>query len=60
MLPGDVMKHHIGLLLQLVVLSALPVLVVFQLIYGFRLIVMPACLLAGIVLFTLGTKLRES
>ena len=48
------------MLLQLAVLGALPVLVVYQLIYGFRLIVMPASLLAGIIIFTLGTKLRES
>ena len=54
------MKQQIGMLLQLVVLGALPVLVVYQLIYGFRLIVMPASLLAGIVLFTIGTRLRES
>ncbi len=52
------MKQQIGFLLQLFVLSALPVLVVFQLIYSFRLILMPACLLAGIVVFTIGAKLR--
>ena len=54
------MKQQIGFLMQLFVLSALPVLIVFQLIYSFRLIVMPACLLAGIVIFVMGAKLRES
>ncbi|MEQ9411933.1 MAG: hypothetical protein RIK87_29735 [Fuerstiella sp.] len=54
------MKQQLGFLLQLAVLGMLPVLIVFQLIYGFRLIVMPACLLAGIVVFLIGTKLRES
>ena len=52
------MKQQIGFLLQLFVLSALPVLVVFQLIYSFRPILMPACLLAGIVVFAVGAKLR--
>ena len=52
------MKHHAGMLMQLVVLSVLPVLVAFQLIYGFRLIVMPACLLVGIAMFGIGTWLR--
>lgn len=54
------MKQQIGMLLQLFVLAALPVLIYFQLTFGFRLIVMPTCLLAGVVLFTIGTRLRES
>ena len=54
------MKHHLGLLLQLMVLGALPALVVFQLCFGFRLIVMPASLLVGIVVFWIGSALRES
>ena len=54
------MKQQIGMLLQLFVLGGLPVLVYFQLTFGFRLIVMPACLLAGIVVFTIGTRMRES
>ena len=54
------MKHRIGILIQLVVLAGLPALIYFQLRFGIKLIVMPACLLAGIILFSLGTKLRES
>ena len=46
--------------LQLVTLGALPSLVLFQLIYGFRLIVMPASLLIGVICFSIGTALRES
>jgi hypothetical protein len=53
-------KHLLGMFLQIVTLGALPSLVVFQLIYGFRLIVMPASLLAGIIFFSIGTALRES
>ena len=53
------MKHQLGLFLQLFVLSALPALVLYQLQFGIPLIVMPACLLAGIILFAAGTRLRE-
>lgn len=54
------MKHHVGILLQLFVLGALPALIYFQLMYGIRLILMPACLLAGTVIFQVGAWLRES
>ena len=54
------MKHHLGILLQLCVLGALPALIYFQLVYGIRLILMPACLLAGMAVFHLGGWLRES
>lgn len=53
------MLHHLGLLLQLGVLTVLPILVLYQLNFGFPLIVMPACLVAGIFVFWLGTYLRE-
>ncbi len=45
--------------MQLFVLAILPVLIVFQLQFGLRLIVMPLALVAGIVLFTIGARLRE-
>lgn len=54
------MKQQLGFLLQLGVLGFLPALVVYQLYFGIPLIVMPAMLLAGIVVFTIGMKLRES
>ena len=53
------MKHQFGFLLQIFVLSALPALVIYQLSFGIPLIVMPVCLLAGIILFLAGTHLRE-
>lgn len=53
------MKHHLGLLLQLIVLAGLPCLILFQLEFGFRLIVMPICLIIGMVVFWLGWLLRE-
>jgi hypothetical protein len=57
--PGK-MKQTLGLLMQLAALSMLPAIIIFQLFYGFRLIVMPISLLCGICVFSLGTWLRES
>jgi len=54
------MKHTLGLLCQLITLAMLPSIIIFQLFFGFRLIVMPISLLCGVVLFSLGTWLRES
>lgn len=53
-------RHFFGMFLQLLTLSVLPLIIVFQLFYGFRLIVMPISLLIGITLFSIGTALRES
>lgn len=53
------MKHQIGIALQLLVLAVLPTLILFQLQWGFRLIVMPISLVVGIVIFAIGAKLRE-
>jgi len=54
------MKQQVGTLIQLFVLGALPALIVYQLTFGIPLIVMPASLLVGVVLFSIGTRLRES
>lgn len=54
------MKQQVGTLIQLFVLGALPALIVYQLTFGIPLIVMPACLLVGVILFSIGTRLRES
>lgn len=54
------MKHYLGLLLQFVVLAILPVLVLWQLLFGIPLIVMPVSLIISVVLFMVGTRLRES
>jgi hypothetical protein len=50
--------RHVGLVLQFVVLTLLPMLCYWQLQYGFRLIWMPALLTVGVVIFAIGTKLR--
>lgn len=54
------MRHQLGIFLQFVVLVALPMLIVWQLNFGIPLIVMPVATLAGIFVFWLGYKLRES
>ena len=54
------MLHHLGLALQFIVLTLLPMLILWQLTYGFKLIYMPASLLVGIVVFVIGTRLREA
>lgn len=55
-----VMKQQVGMLMQLLVLGALPALIYFQLVYGVRLLVMPISLMIGVVIFALGTTLRNS
>jgi len=52
------MKHQFGVVLQFLVLIALPMLCWWQLQFGFPLIWMPGLLLVGVVLFTAGTWLR--
>ena len=53
------MRRHVGFALQLAVLVFLPMLIFWQLDFGFRLILMPAMTLAGIIVFWIGYKLRE-
>lgn len=54
------MKHHLGLALQFIVLTATPLISWWQLAFGFSLIWMPALLTVAAVLFWIGTRLRES
>jgi hypothetical protein len=54
------MRQQIGFLLQLAVLSLLPMLIYWQINYHFELIWMPALLTVGIVVFWIGYRLRES
>ncbi|MCA9047233.1 MAG: hypothetical protein KDA89_00795 [Planctomycetaceae bacterium] len=53
------MKHHLGILLQLLVLGMLPALIVFQLAFGMKIIVMPIALIIGMILFGIGVRLRQ-
>lgn len=53
------MRHQVGFALQLVVLMFLPLVIGWQLFFGFPLIAMPACLLVGICVFSVGHVLRR-
>lgn len=48
------------MLMQFAALVFLPLLIIWQLNFGFPLIYMPALLLAGVLVFFTGTRLRES
>jgi hypothetical protein len=54
------MRHHLGIFLQILAMTLLPLLIVYQLSLGFPLLVMPTCTLIGIGVFWIGTRLRES
>jgi hypothetical protein len=54
------MRQQLGIVLQFIVLTALPLLIWWQLTFGFSLIWMPALLTVGIVIFWIGTRLRET
>ncbi len=53
------MRQKIGWVLQLMVLMFLPMTIGWQLFFGFRLILMPACVLVAVVLFSVGQVLRN-
>ncbi len=54
------LKQQIGFALQFIVLTATPLISWWQLQFGFKLIWMPGLLLTAMVLFWIGTRLRES
>lgn len=58
-LERDVLRQRIGFVLQLLVLMFLPLVIGWQLFFGFPLLMMPAATLAGILVFTLGHYLRR-
>jgi hypothetical protein len=53
------MRQQIGYLMQLLALGFVPLLIVWQLVFSFRLILMPALLLVGAAVFWVGRKLSE-
>jgi hypothetical protein len=54
------MRQHIGITMQFLTLVFLPLLILWQLEFGFPLIWMPGLLVVGILVFTICTRLRES
>jgi hypothetical protein len=55
----DAVRQQVGWLLQLLVLMLLPMVVGWQLFFGFPLIAMPACVVAAIAFFSVGHVLRK-
>ena len=53
------MLHHLGILLQISAMTFLPLVILYQLNFGFRLIAMPVCTVIGFAVFWIGTQLRE-
>jgi len=57
---GDVpVRNALGLMLQMAVLMFLPLVIGWQLFFGFPLLAMPAATLLAIVVFSLGHFLRQ-
>jgi hypothetical protein len=53
------MRNFLGIALQFIALVFLPLLMYWQLQFGFELIWMPMLLLAGVAVFSAGHLLRE-
>ncbi|MEZ6055963.1 MAG: hypothetical protein R3C01_04595 [Planctomycetaceae bacterium] len=53
------MRNQIGFFLQFLALVFLPVLIIWQLNYGFNLLWMPGMTTLGVVVFLVGHSLRE-
>jgi hypothetical protein len=54
------MRRQIGFVLQLLVLMFLPLVIGWQLFFGFPLLAMPAATVAAIAVFSLGHALRQN
>ncbi len=52
-------RNLLGVFLQLVALTFLPVLILWQLNFGFNLLWMPGLTLLGVIVFFMGHKLRD-
>jgi len=56
---GDAQLNTVGFLLQFVALVMLPMLIIWQLNFGFQLLWMPGLTLAGMAMFWVGHALRD-
>ena len=56
----NTMQHRLGFLMQMGALIFLPMVMFWQLQFGLQVIYMPILLIVGIVVFSIGTKLRDS
>ena len=57
---AETVRQTVGFLLQLMVLMLLPLVVGWQLFFGFPLLVMPSATLLAIVVFSIGHSLRQA
>ena len=53
------MRQQLGFAIQALVLMFLPLIIGFQLFFGFKLIYMPMCLIVAIAIFSVGQFLRN-
>lgn len=53
------MRNALGFLMQFAAMVFLPLLIIWQLNFGFRLLWMPSLTLAAVVVFWIGHTLRE-
>ncbi|TWT59133.1 hypothetical protein KOR42_25220 [Thalassoglobus neptunius] len=58
--PQKPFLNTLGFLMQFAALTFLPLLILWQLNFGFRLIWMPALTTAGVIVFYVGHRLREN
>ncbi|WP_437224617.1 hypothetical protein SH661x_003708 [Planctomicrobium sp. SH661] len=58
-MPGGSVRNTIGFLMQFSALVFLPLLIIWQLNFGFQLLWMPGLTLVGMVVFWIGHSLRE-
>jgi len=52
-------RQQVGFVMQLMVLMFLPLVIGWQLFFGFPLIAMPACVVLAIAVFSVGQVLRK-
>jgi hypothetical protein len=52
-------RQQVGFVLQMIVLMFLPLIIGWQLFFGFPLIAMPACVVLAIAVFSVGHALRK-
>jgi hypothetical protein len=56
---SETVRHQVGWVLQLLVLMLFPMVIGWQLFFGFPLIAMPACVVLAIAFFSVGHVLRK-
>jgi len=58
-MPGGSIRNTLGFLMQFAALVFLPLIILWQLNFGFQLLWMPGLTVAGMIVFWIGHALRE-